>query len=243
MGILGSVAAPHGRDQPDDFPTRLEAGANQACRHPKRQQGIGRHHHMGTRHQHAQQLAPPLLEELLHHLEIGRRQRREARQRRAPTAIEGRRQAPNSTATLPELALLHGRVLHQPIRRIGHHGMNALRRLRRKPLKAIRSEEPSLADREGWKRWFGSFSGDVQWTLQGGGSSSVRTIRSRTCIYEGRDAHRTGLADSVIDLHDPRWQEGLANRIFTARRSRRPRCAMLLRECRTKCLCVGKQVH
>ena len=44
--------------------------------------------------------------------------------------------------------------------------MNALRRLRRKPVKAIRSEEPSLANRNGRKQGVGSFGGDVQRALR-----------------------------------------------------------------------------
>src|ERR1700726_1614997 len=83
-----------------------------------RQQWVRRDHNVTARNEHAHRLAGKIREERAQGFVVRLIQYRKSRQRLASTAIEGRRNAPDTPAPSAQLLLLYFRVLLQPVRRV-----------------------------------------------------------------------------------------------------------------------------
>ena len=145
MRSFGPVASAHGHGQSHNLAPTFQTRVGKRSGHDVGHQRIGRNHHISTGHQCRQNGPSPYPEERLDFLELIFIQGREARDRRPPVAVKGRRKPPDPTPARPQLSLLLLGVLMKPVGRIGHDGMNRIRGPLLHPRKAIMVVQSGLS--------------------------------------------------------------------------------------------------
>jgi len=126
MGILGTVAAPHGHGQANKRTTNFEASLNQSSGNQMRQKWITCDCDVSARNKNAMKQSCEVLEKDLKKNSVLLVKHCKARQRGTLVTIERGRNAPKSTSASTELALLFDGILTMPIGRVGDHGMDGV---------------------------------------------------------------------------------------------------------------------
>ena len=134
---LGPVSAAEGHDQPHHLAAPLEARFGKAIRHDVRKQRVGCDDDIGARRQLRQQGATQQMEKLPQFLQLVRRQRREARQRRAFASVETGRYAPDAALPVSQLGLLFRGIFMQAVRRVRNDCLDGIVILPFQPFEAV----------------------------------------------------------------------------------------------------------
>ena len=145
VSVLRAIAAPQGHNQAGDDAAVLESGGGQGPGDDVRHEGVGCHEDMGARHQDTRDPPPESFEEVTHALKIRSCERGETGERGPHVTVERRRQAPDAALPGTKLELFLFGVFHQPVGRVRHDSVNAVRTPPLKPGKTVLVVEAGLS--------------------------------------------------------------------------------------------------
>jgi len=112
VSVLRTISTAQRGNQANDLSTALQSGASQGSRHDIGDEGIARDEYVSARDENRDQLTSPAREKLIEPAEIGFRQHREPRQRRALVTVKRGRNAPYAAFSISKFRLFLGAIFH-----------------------------------------------------------------------------------------------------------------------------------